>query len=46
VAVWEIRDSLREGELITQSNYRWSAVNAYKLPVSNVQGVTRFKDKW
>lgn len=34
------------GELMTATGYRWNANAAYNLPDSNIQGATRFNDRW
>lgn len=46
VAAWPIAGAFNAGELITDTSYRWNADAAHKLPVSNVQGATRFNGRW
>ncbi|MER7012392.1 hypothetical protein ABT324_13315 [Saccharopolyspora sp. NPDC000359] len=47
VAAWAIADSLDgDKEQITDPDYRWQADAAHKLPITNVQGATRFNDRW
>ncbi|GAA0546618.1 hypothetical protein [Actinomadura livida] len=47
VAAWPIAGAFTaNSELITDPSYRWNADAAHKLPVSNVQGATRFNGRW
>ena len=47
VVSWKIAGAFNaDGNLNMDTGYRWHADNAYKLPVSNVQGATRFNGKW
>lgn len=47
VAAWPIAGAFDgNSELITNTAYRWNADAAHKLPVSNVQGATRFNGRW
>ncbi|GAA2429612.1 hypothetical protein GCM10010191_48790 [Actinomadura vinacea] len=46
VATWPMAGAFSGGELIMDPDRRWNANAAYTLPVSNVQGATRFGGKW
>lgn len=46
VVAWPIAGSIRNGEQITDTNYRWKADAAHKLPFSNIQGASRFNGRW
>ena len=47
VAAWPIAGAFdANNELVTDTSYRWNADAAHKLPVSNVQGATRFNGRW
>lgn len=47
VAAWPIAGAFNgNGELITDTAYRWNAAEAYKLPKPRIQGATRFNDRW
>lgn len=46
VAAWPIAGAFSGGEPVMDPDYRWNADAAYRLPVSNVQGATRFDGRW
>ncbi|MFC5749606.1 hypothetical protein [Actinomadura rugatobispora] len=46
VATWPMAGAFSGGELVMDPDYRWNADAAYTLPVSNVQGATRFNNRW
>lgn len=47
VAAWPIAGAVdADGEQITDTSYRWKADVAHKLPFSNIQGASRFNDRW
>ncbi|WP_051301423.1 hypothetical protein [Actinomadura rifamycini] len=47
VAAWPMAGAFdAAGELMMDTGYRWNANAAYNLPASNIQGATRFNDRW
>lgn len=47
VVAWPMAGAVNgEGEQRTDTNYRWQADVAHKLPHSNIQGASRFNDRW
>lgn len=46
VAGWPMAGAFSGGELVMDPDYRWNADAAHRLPVSNVQGATRFDGRW
>lgn len=47
VAAWPMAGAFdAAGEPMMAPDYRWNANAAHNLPVSNIQGATRFDDRW
>ncbi|ONI80940.1 hypothetical protein ALI22I_46505 [Saccharothrix sp. ALI-22-I] len=47
VAAWPMAGAfVGDTELNMDPDYRWNADAAYRVPVSNLQGATRFNNKW
>ncbi|MFD0903326.1 hypothetical protein [Actinomadura sediminis] len=47
VAAWPMAGAFdADGEPVMDPGYRWNADAAHNLPDSNIQGATRFNDRW